>query len=250
MQDIFDMSTKSQVTLIGDLITEDYMPMDLGRPLPKLVWQNSRPIDYSKVLQYANIGKADRFWYRDCTATFEKLFGVEELPLVCKIFAATSINTSLKANITLFRRGYYEIKNNLPFGAYLPNIKNQLELIRQGKDLSGRKISNFAKAMAGDSEAVVVDIHLLRAYDQERRYWRNPNIGNKYRGSERSGGASDKQYTLIENHIRENARLMGYEPRELCAMIWAGCRIQQTGDRTTRYCDILTAKLTNLFGVI
>lgn len=217
---------------------------------PAEPWQNKRAVDYSRVMEYAGIGKADRFWYKNCQDTFTRLFGPSELALVTKVFAATSINTSLKANITLFRRGYYELKNNLPFSNYLPNIKMQLELIRQGKELSGRKISNFAKAMAGDPQSVVVDIWLLRAYDQERRYYRHANAGNKMRGSFRAGGAGNRQYTLIENHIKQTAAGLGYEPRELSAMVWAGVRISQSGDKTTRYCDILTNKLTNLFGVI
>lgn len=68
-----------------------------------------------------------------------------------------------KSNVTLFRR--YEIENDLPVGNYLPNIQDQLRLIRSGQPLSGRKINAFARAMAGDQNAVVVDIWLLRAFD-------------------------------------------------------------------------------------
>ena len=84
--------------------------------------------------KYLQIGQRDINWYQDCEALFVGLFGEDKLTTVCKIFAATSINTSMKANITLFRKALYEIENDLPIGAYMPNIKMQLEKIRAGGD--------------------------------------------------------------------------------------------------------------------
>jgi len=155
-----------------------------------------------KFLEYAEHGKKDKHWYRDCEQTFIKLFGEPELKTVCKLFAATSINTSLKANITLFRRAYFEIKNDLPFSNYLPNIKMQLEKVRAGKPLSGEKINNFAEAMAGNENAVVVDVWILRAYDNDKKYFRHGQ------GYARSAGATPKQYKIIEAHIKETAVTM------------------------------------------
>lgn len=107
--------------------------------------------------RYVDIGKSSLNWYRDCQLCFEELFGKEKLQLVCQLFAATSINTSLKSNITLFRKAYWEIENQQPVGNYLPNIQNQLRQIRSGKQLTGRKIRSFAAAMSGDVNAFNVE---------------------------------------------------------------------------------------------
>lgn len=204
-------------------------------------------MDTSKIQFYAEIGKSDKDWYHKNQLVFEDLFGTEKLHLVCSIFAATSINTSLKSNITLFRKAYYEIENNLPIGNYLPNIQSQLQRIRTGQELSGRKIRSFAKAMSGDSNAVVVDVWLLRAFNLDRQHMRH---SGPHKGHLRSGGPTDRQYTLIEAYVREQAAVMGIQPRQLSSMIWAGARIAINGDRETTYSNILKNKLTNLFNVI
>lgn len=207
-------------------------------------------MDTSKIKTYAEIGSKDLNWYQDTQVVFEDLFGHERLHLVTRIFAATSINTSLKSNITLFRKAYYEIENHLPIGRYLPNIQNQLQRIRTGQDLSGRKIRNYANAMSGDKNAVVVDVWLLRAFGMDKKYFRKPKEGSKARGINRSSGPTDRQYTMIEDYIKKLAKKMKLQPRQLSSMIWAGVRITTNGDTETRYDRILKNKLTNLFNMI
>lgn len=200
--------------------------------------------------RYIEIGKGSVNWYSECQKVFEDLFGIERLPLVCKLFAATSINTSLKANIYLFRKALYEIENNLPVGNYLPNIQKQLNSIRNGGELSGQKISAFEKAMSGDVNAVVVDTWILRAFELDKVYFRQTKGKPKGVGRKRSAGTDEKTFKKIEAWIREYAKSKQLEPRQLCAMIWVGIRIERTGDRNSHYKEILIYKLTNLFNVI
>jgi hypothetical protein len=207
-------------------------------------------VDYSKIPRYLWIGRHDQHWYHDCEKTFVDLFGADRLGLVTKIFAATSINTSLKSNITLFRKALYESENDKPVGKYLPNIQMQLERVRAGQDLSGRKIRSFAAAMAGDKNAVVVDVWISRAFGVDRRYFRQTKGAAEGVGNVRDGGVSDKHYTLIENWVRAEAAQMGLQPREFNSMIWAGVRIDQSGNRETHYKTTLINKLTNLFNCI
>lgn len=235
-------------------------------------------MDTGKIARYVWLGRHDIRWYHQAEDLFVDLFGRERLQLVTRLFAATSINTSLKANITLFRRALYEIENDLPIGAYMPNIRQQLQQIRAGGELTGRKINSFANAMAGDPDAVVVDIWLLRAFGMDRKYFRKKPRGvvsrsleilletsnqvdlfyngpilhpdeiravDKSRGLYRSGGASDGQYTKVENYVREEARAMGIQARQLSAMIWSGVRIDQSGDRETHYSTILQTHFRN-----
>ena len=145
--------------------------------------------------RYIEIGKRDLNWYADCRKVFIHLFGKNKLELVCKLFAATSINTSLKSNITLFRKALYEIENDLPVGKYLPNIQKQLYQIRAGQELTGRKIRSFERAMSGCPNAVVVDTWLLRAFKVDKNYFRQKKGAEKGRGLMRSAGTNDKTYS-------------------------------------------------------
>lgn len=217
-------------------------------------------MDTSQIDKYLYIGRHDQHWYRDCQDLFTEIFGEEKLWMVTRLFAATSINTSLKANICLFRRALYEIEHNLPVGSltdgkgktlgYLPNIKNQIQRVRDGQELSGIKIRAFAKAMSGDKDAVVVDVWLARAFGIEKRYLRYPKDGDKSRGKIRSAGVGDKDFGIVEDYCRMIAAEKGYEAREVSSMIWAGVRIDKTGDTETHYKEILKYKLQNLFNVI
>jgi len=218
-------------------------------------------IDNDKIDLYIEKGWKDRYWYHECQKLFEDLFGKEELELVCKLFAATSINTSLKSNITLFRRAYYEIKNNIPVGGiidrfgkplgYLPNIHTQLDHIRNGRELSGRKIRSYEACMSGRrTDLIVCDIWILRCFEQDKKYFRQTKGKEKGRGQNRSAGATDRQYTIIEEWCRHKAGLLGITTRELSSILWSGTRIHTSGDTETHYKELLTAKLTNMFNVI
>lgn len=204
-------------------------------------------MNVSNIEKIIEVGKKDMFWYSDCQQILEQIFGIDELYLVTRLLAATSINTSLKSNITLFRRAYYEIKNNKPFSNYFPNIKLQLERIKNCESLSGRKINNFANAMNGDTQAVVVDIWLLRAFDKDRQSMRHTG---PHAGLMRSTGTTDKTYTQIETWVKEYAYYANLEPRQVGSMIWSGMRIMTNNDRQTHYKDFLLNTFTNLFNVI
>jgi hypothetical protein len=104
--------------------------------------------------------------------------------------------------------------------------------------------------MAGDKNAVVVDVWISRAFGVDRRYFRQTKGAAEGVGNVRDGGVSDKHYTLIENWVRAEAAQMGLQPREFNSMIWAGVRIDQSGNRETHYKTTLINKLTNLFNCI
>lgn len=193
---------------------------------------------------YYKLGAADKDWYLKHQLFFEKRFGPERLVLVTNLFAATSINSSLKSNIRLFRKALYEIENDKPFSNYLPVMKMQLERIRKGEQIRGQKINSFARAMQGDVDAVVVDVWLLRAFEQDRKYFR------KLSERLQSGGASSNQYTVIEQYVRHQAYSMGLEPRQLSAIIWSGVRTFFTGKQETGYINILEQQLFNLFETV
>lgn len=183
---------------------------------------------------YLKVGANDKNWYDECRKTLIGLFGEERLWLVCQLLAATSMHTSLKANLVLFRKALYQYDNNELFVGFMPGIIKQLNQIREGKGLTGRKINNFALAMFGDPNAVVVDTWILRAFGVEtKRMYKERVIENS---------ADPKRYNAIEKWIRRSAirRKPKLEPRELCSMIWAGVRkYRGYMYEPTRYCDLI-----------
>lgn len=190
-------------------------------------------LDYSNIAQYIWVGQRYKNWYKDCTDILIEIFGDKNLDLVSSLIAATSINTSLKSNITLFKKAYTEFKEGREFSNYLPIIKTQLEQIRSGKGLTGRKISSFAKSLAGDKNAVVVDLWMLRAF-----------------GIDKKRGATKREYDTIEAYITEQAHIMGLHPCELQAIIWVGIRKIQTGSVDNSFEYMLRYNFNNLFSNI
>lgn len=206
----------------------------------KPVKKSSIILDTTHIAKYMWVGINDRTWYNEVEETIVKIFGRDQLEFCAKLLAATSIHTSLKGSLVQFKKAKHQIENGLPIKGYLPNIISNLELVRDGKDLSGRKISNFAKAMAGDESAIVVDIWILRAFGQDKKYMR------KASGLMLSRGASDREYAAIETYLQKEAPQMGLQPRQLCSMIWGGVRTCETGrGNTTRYQEMLLDMFTD-----
>jgi hypothetical protein len=185
--------------------------------------------------QIVAAGMHDKHWYERCEQLLVEMYGRERLPLVADILAATSMKTSLKGNITLFRRALHEIEKGLPFSSYLPAMRQQLDLIRAGEPLSGRKIRAFAGAIKGDIEAVVVDRWLLRAMGYRRPG--EPDLS-----------PTDREFDEIEQEVRWLAKYWyTMSPRQLSAVLWSGVRILWSNDRETNYHNVLRHQLYNMF---
>lgn len=189
-------------------------------------------VPFNKILQYAERGSNDKLWYAQTKATIQQALPWEDINIVIDLIAATSIHSTLKSNVSQFFKALHQLRNNLPFTGYMPNVIHQLELARDEQPLSGRKVNAFAKAIKGDPEAVVVDIWILRAFIQESRE----------RGRETP---SRKEYDFIESWFRTEAAKWNLEPRQMCSMVWSGIRNEQGYFReTTRYCDVIKSKIT------
>lgn len=201
-------------------------------------------MDLTKIDLYIKIGMKDKNWYQECEQLFTEIYGKDKVKLVAQLFSATSQASSLKSNIQLFRKALHQWENNLPFTGYLPGIVRQLGNLRLTGELSGPKIRAFAGAMAGDIDAVVVDRWLLRAFDMDRTYTRH---SGPHKGKSLSGGATSKQFRQIESWVRNRAKEMEIEPRQLSAIIWSGVRISMSGDKETHYKTILKQKLYNMY---
>lgn len=177
------------------------------------------------------LGRDSKDWYAETFALLNQQYG-EYATLVTYIIAATSINSTLKCNVRLARKAFYQISNSLEIRGYLPNIKTQLDRIARGQPLSGRKITNYVEAITGNPNAVVVDVWILRAFGLAAT--KNVPTRQNYAPSPTSS-----QYDSVEKAIRLWAREIGIEPRQLQAALWAGVRFKTTGDWVDRYDGVL-----------
>lgn len=181
--------------------------------------------------EYLFLGHDSKDWYAETFALFNQQYG-RYATLFTYIIAATSINSTLKSNVRLARKAFYQISNGLEIRGYLPNIKTQLERIQRGQPLSGRKITNYVEAITGNPNAVVVDVWILRAFGLAET--KDVPTRKNYTPSPTSS-----QYDLVEKAIKLWAREVGIEPRQLQAALWAGVRFKATGDWVDRYDNVL-----------
>lgn len=160
-----------------------------------------------KLMADFEAGRADMTWYDKTADELKDLFG-DDAKLMANVLAATSINATVKSNVSLALRAYQYIKEGRSFDAlppgerFLPAVTAELKRAAAGEELAGRKVNNFAKAVSGDPDAVVVDRVMLRAF------------GFKH------NAATPHEYDMIENAVRTLAKDADVAPRQLQAAIW------------------------------
>jgi hypothetical protein len=167
----------------------------------------------NKLLQMFDTGRAEMGWYDQSAKELKEMFG-KDAELVAGFLTATSVNATIKSNATLGLKAYRQWKAGEPFEGFLPAVKKELNRVANGEPLSGRKLDNFRKALIGDPDAVVVDRWMLRAFGVK---------GN---------GATQAQYDLIEDAVRQMAKDKGVTPRQMQAAIWYGIKSQMEAGKS------------------
>lgn len=203
-------------------------------------WFLAQMLNTSNISLYAELGASEKNWYRETNREICNIFPFENPSLIIDMLAATSIRASVSSNVTQFFKAYNQHRASRPFVGFLDAVKINLQRAVNGEPLTGRKIRNFSEAMKGNPEAVVCDIWICRALGVDRKYSRNGGVPL-------SGGPTDKIYTAVENYFRQEAPKIGLEPRELCAMVWAGIRIHERAEGIgTRYTNFLLKRTNQL----
>jgi hypothetical protein len=176
-------------------------------------------LDISKIQYYIDKGMYHKDWYTDEPQKLFKLLPeFSEIPIL-RVFAVTSMTTSIEANVHLAVKALLQWKRGEQFTGYIKNQVTYLNMIRDGKDVPGRKIMSFIKALEGDINSVVVDIWMCRAFGLAHR--------RKFKNREYWLAPSKKEYDLIENFCREDAKRIGVEPRQYQSIIWGAIKKEQ-----------------------
>jgi len=183
-----------------------------------------------KLLSFVETGKGDAEWY-NTGDELNKYFG-EDAPMVAKLIAATSNNSTVKSNLTLALKAYAQHKANpeAPIEGIMRSLLPAVDRARTGQDLGGRKVDNFAKALMGDPNAVVVDRWMMRAWG--------------FKGDV----PTPAQYDIIEHGIKELAQRHQMEPRQVQAAIWFGVKKEAEAGRNRPDSPAYGTILNGMFG--
>jgi len=176
-----------------------------------------------EIIEAVESSKDWKDFYDRHEALLKDYFG-PDAELFQRILSATSQAASVKSNVALALKAYGQMKRGEPFldskgKGYLKGVANNLEKIRDDEELSGRKISNYDKATAGDTSKVVVDRHVARM------------LFNKT-------SPSKAQFEKAEKVLTEVANTLGWQPREVQAALW-GASIRKSGVTPVSYNDYL-----------
>lgn len=195
-------------------------------------------LNTSNIGHYLNNGQFHKDWYpNEVEKVINLLPEFENLPII-RVFAVTSMTTSIEANVSLAIKALQQMSREEEIKGFLPAQITYLNLIRNGFDVPGRKIGNFIRALEGDVNSVVVDIWMCRAFGTYAT--RMLRVGNRYR---KYGLAPTKrEYDTIEQFCVKDAARLGIEPRQYQSIIWAGIRRDLGIQRNITWSDLLIKK--------
>lgn len=182
----------------------------------------------TRLLDLIQKGEDGREWYSKAYDELFKLFGVNA-KFVAKLIGATSSARSVAVNVTLALRAYRQFL----FGGAIDKTKftsSQYDnIIRAIKDepLQGRKVANFADALVGNKNAVVVDRWMSKVF-----------FDNK--------APTDAQYSSIETALKNLSKDLGMPASEIQARIWTAVKNEQANAKqypATPIVDVIRKRL-------
>ena len=156
-------------------------------------------------------------WYTRSRVKTQELFP-EDWETFLALLAVTSVNATVRVNVTLALKAHRQLKAGEEFHGFLGIVIDNLNRVKQGETLKGVKINAFLKALLGDKQSVVVDRWMARAYG-----WSKVTPANQ---------------PVIEKLIRYDALFAGVDPSDFQAKLWADTR-----GRGEDFADILQCKL-------
>ena len=170
------------------------------------------PNHINTINAYFKAGLSGATWYNETREQVAFIFG-DDTDLFCDFLAATSPNTTVKANVTLALKAYKQYKSYEDFTGFMGIIIKMLRTavindstIGHKFKMGGSKVHNFARALKGDLDAVVVDRWMLRAFGYDKDI------------------ITDKRYRDIEAWCVAKAEREGMKPAEVQAAIWCGIK--------------------------
>jgi hypothetical protein len=167
-------------------------------------------------------GKEGLHWYDNIAGLLKKRLGSQKnVEMFLNFVAATSPRMPVMRNLDQAIQAYNQYMSGQEFSGFMrTHVPNILRAFK-GEELSGSKVNNFAKAMAGDANAVTLDVWMARAFGMNKDQF------------------NDVQYKVLSEAIRELAQQAGVEPRQYQAAVWTGIKKEQDSKLTADPIDQL-----------
>lgn len=159
----------------------------------------------NKLLHYMRVGMDGAGWYDNIWPRIQQQYPAHAV-LFSNILAVTSPNATVKGNVYLARKAYAQHMAGKDFVGFLPVVVSMLRRVVAGEEAGGLKVRNFARALRGDLDAVVVDRWMSRAF----------GFGDK--------NITPKRYRDIESWIRVRANKEGMMAAQVQAAVWCGIK--------------------------
>lgn len=161
-------------------------------------------------------------WYPAARLDCEQLAAQFKADTKRVVWAVAALSPQLKWERNIASaKAVLQGKTRFP-GVYTANVEKAYHIVYDEDDwerwLSGMKVSNFARNMWGDTEAVTVDTWAWRIWAGVDLYAKPPNL--------------DKLYERISADYRATARKHGLEARQMQAITWVTARRIATGKST------------------
>lgn len=163
---------------------------------------------YRSLVSTANFAQVEQasIWYFEAQEVAEDVAEILSLPLEngAAIVSAFSPRERWASNV----QKAYAFANGKPVTGLSNNLKMANDAKVNGFDaLKGQKTNAFARAIAGDNNAVVCDVWMIRAA-----------------GMDASKGVNKAQYNILSDAVRIVADEFGLTPRTTQALIWVVIR--------------------------
>ena len=183
-----------------------------------------------RALKLAAKGEGGANWYVGVPEELQKHFG-SDWELMSNLIAVTSPNMRVEKNVEYAIDAYAKWKKGLDpaqIGADVPTAsaftKRAVQGLLEGQPLEGvlksqLKVYNFAQALKGDRNAVVIDRWMWGIfYPEEAAKTKATTEAGTYSGT-------PARYALVADWMRTQAAKMGMQPADLQAAIWVGAKI-------------------------
>jgi hypothetical protein len=155
--------------------------------------------NYRKIIRSATPGDiaTAALWYVEAESIAREI--ADDVEVGASVIAAFSPRQRWATNVRMARQ-FMSGENPRTLGN---NLRMAHRALNMGFDaLNGLKTNAFARAIAGDANAVVVDVWMMRAAGFEHD---SPNV---------------TQYRIVTDAVNRIARETGLEPRVAQALIW------------------------------
>ena len=160
--------------------------------------------DHNRITDLATLGCCGSTWYTNAIAEVDTLCRLEDWSVerFVSILSLTSPRVSVRRNV---RIALQYTDNNTFLENVVGNIRQSVGRYEKSGTIGGQKVRAFRSAILGNQFALVLDVHMSRAFNVDQKHWDKTHVRNR-------------AYRIVESV----ANRLGESIRDTQAMTWCG----------------------------